>query len=120
MPSSVLVIPEERCWTVITARQLFNPSVPTPRPQARAIALRACREVRPGLCLRLLLSYYRDPLAWYGALASLLVLAYAGGAAMLVLHAEILGQLGRATDPRPTRAPAATRGLVGRRPVAAC
>jgi len=119
MPSSVLVIPEERCWTVITARQLFNPSVPTPRPQARAIALRACREVRPGMCLRLLLSYYRDPLAWYGALVSLLVLAYAGGAVMFVLHAEILGELGPAIDPVEHWALDSTLGFVGLAPVVA-
>jgi hypothetical protein len=104
---------------VITARQVFNPSPLTPRSQARTLAARACREVRPGACLRLLLSYYRDPLAWYGAFLSLLVLAYAGGAVMFMLHAEILGELGPAIDPMEHWALDSTLGFVGLAPVVA-
>ena len=92
---------------MITAREVFD--LTTACPPVRMLAARAGRELRPGACLRMLRAYYRDPLAWWGALVSLLVLAYAGGAVMFLLHAVILGEQGPAilmhtrVPPRRTR-----------------
>jgi hypothetical protein len=114
---------------VITAHQVFNPptvtrrpSAPQPRPTARAVAVRAClagRKLRPAPCLAMLTDFYRDPLAWFGGLVSLLVLAYAGGAVMFVLHAVILGELGPAISPVAHWALDSTLGFVGLAPVVA-
>jgi hypothetical protein len=102
---------------VITAREVFHPS--TTCPPVRLLAGRAWRELRPGPCLRMLRTYYRDPLAWWGALVSLLVLAYAGGAAMFMLHAEILGEQGPAIAPVEHWVLDSTLGFVGLAPVVA-
>jgi hypothetical protein len=123
---------EKRCWIVatrlvITARQVFRapvarrPSVPR-RFSARAFAVRARqagRHLRPAACLAMLRDFYRDPLAWFGGLVSLLVLAYAGGAVMFVLHAVLLGELGPAISPAAHWVLDSTLGFVGLAPVAA-
>lgn len=112
---------------VITARQVFHPPAPRPpapqlRPPARAFPVRArqaVRYLRPAACLTMLREFYRDPLAWFGGLTSLLVLAYAGGAVMFVLHAVILGELGPAISPVAHWALDSTLGFVGLAPVVA-
>ena len=102
---------------MITAREVFNPAAMC--PPTRTLALRACREVRPRACLRMLLQYYREPLAWWGALVSLVVIAYAGGAVMFILHAVILGELGPAIAPVEHWALDSTLGFVGLAPLVA-
>jgi hypothetical protein len=67
----------------------------------------------------MLRDFYRDPLAWFGGLVSLLVVAYAGGAVMFVLHAVILGELGPAISPVAHWALDSTLGFVGLAPVVA-
>jgi hypothetical protein len=103
----------------ITARQLFRPlSVPDPWA-GRALVDQAYRHLRPRACLRMLLAYYREPLAWFGALMTLAIVAYAGGAVMFVLHAEILGEQGPAISPLEHYALDSTLGFVGLAPLVA-
>jgi hypothetical protein len=124
---------------VITAHQVFNPpaaarrpSASQPRPTGRTVAARtlaartvaaraylAGRQLRPAACLSMLTDFYRDPLAWFGGLVSLLVLAYAGGAVMFVLHAVVLGELGPAISPVEHWALDSTLGFVGLAPLVA-
>lgn len=107
----------------VTAHHVFAPSaVPPPRRSARVLAtgtVRAGRQLRPGPCLTMLRDFYRDPLAWFGGLVALLVLAYGGGAVMFVLHAEILGELGPAISPVEHWALDSTLGFVALAPVLA-
>ncbi len=103
---------------VITARQLFDPPRGSdPWPGHRVLVGRACRELRPRACRRMLVAYYRDPLAWLGVLVALLILAYAGGAVMFVLHAEVLGELGPAISPMAHWGLDSTLGFVGLAPL---
>jgi hypothetical protein len=103
----------------ITARQLFRP-LAVPDPWAgRALIGRAYRHLRPRACLRMLLAYYREPLGWFGTLMTLAVVAYAGGAVMFVLHAEILGEQGPAISPLEHYALDSTLGFVGLAPLVA-
>jgi len=83
---------------VITARQAYDPVIDPIRPGGprRTLATRVRQDLRPfGYC-RMLLRFYRDPMAWFGLAVSLAILAYAGGAVMFVLHAEVLGEQGPA------------------------
>jgi len=107
---------------VISARQLFDPpTVPLRPPQrnGRALVGRACRDLRPRPCLRMLLAFYREPLAWFGLLLSAFIIAYAGGIVMFVLHAVVLGEQGPAISPVEHWALDSTLGFVGLGPVVA-
>ncbi len=107
---------------VITARQVFHPPTTAPAAADRAVlarAYRAGRALRPVACVTMLRDFYRDPLAWFGGLVSLLVLAYAGGAVMFVLHAVVLGELGPAISPVAHWALDSTLGFVGLAPLVA-
>ncbi len=110
---------------VITARQVFHPPaadmrVPAARPRPVLVrAYLAGRTLRPAACLTMLRDFYRDPLAWFGGLVALIVLAYAGGAVMFVLHAVILGELGPAISPVAHWALDSTLGFLGLAPVVA-
>jgi hypothetical protein len=94
----------------ITARHVFEPTgeparVPFP--------------VRPRALVRFYVDYYRTPLAWFGLLVTLLVVAYAGGAVLFVLHAVVLGELGPAISPGAHWLLDSTLGFVGFGPVVA-
>jgi hypothetical protein len=65
------------------------------------------------------MDFYRDPLAWFGLLLSMLILAYAGGAVMFILHAVVLGELGPAIPPVTHWALDSTLGFVGLAPIVA-
>ena len=67
----------------------------------------------------MLLAFYRDPLAWFGMVGTLLVVAYGGGAVLFVLHADVLGELGPSISPWAHWALDSTLGLVGFAPVVA-
>src|SRR5947209_10982272 len=105
----------------ISARQAFDPVVDPSGSLLRTgeLARRACREMRPVACGRMLLDFYREPLAWFGVLVSTAILAYLGGAVMFVLHAEILGEQGPAISPVAHWALDSTLGFVGLGPAVA-
>ena len=105
----------------ITARQTFDPVVEpiAVRYGAGSLTRRACRELRPTACGRMLLDFYRDPLAWFGVFVSTLILAYAGGAVMFILHAVVLGEQGPAIGPAEHWALDSTLGFVGLGPAVA-
>jgi hypothetical protein len=94
----------------ITARQVFDP---TDAPAVGQFP------VTPRALVRFYVHYYRAPLAWFGLLVTLLVVAYAGGAVMFVLHAVVLGELGPAISPMAHWALDSTLGFVGLGPVVA-
>jgi hypothetical protein len=108
---------------VITARQAFDPASvrPTGPAQQRPNGLvqRVRHELRPGSYAQLVMNFYRDPLAWFGLLVSMLILAYAGGAVMFVVHAVVLGELGPAIPPVTHWALDSTLGFVGLAPIVA-
>jgi hypothetical protein len=108
---------------VISARQTFDPvidPVRVPGPGvARTLAGRVRRELRPVPCVRMLLSFYRDPLAWFGLVVSLAILAYAGGAVMFILHAEVLGEQGPAIPAGAHWLLDSTLGFIGLAPAVA-
>ena len=107
---------------VITARQTFDPPGVAIGPyerQHRQLIGRACRDLRPWPCLRMLVEFYRDPLAWLGLFVSTLILAYAGGLVMFILHAEILGEQGPAISPFAHWALDSTLGFLGLAPAVA-
>jgi hypothetical protein len=106
---------------LITARQTFDPVVdPIAVPHgAGSLIRRTCRELRPIACGRMLLDFYRDPLAWFGVFVSTLILAYAGGAVMFILHAVVLGEQGPAISPVAHWALDSTLGFVGLGPAVA-
>jgi hypothetical protein len=108
----------------ITARQIFDPgddrtveAAPPTTPRSVRQDLRAA--AHPRALVRLYLDYYRDPLAWFGLLVTLLVVAYAGGAVMFVLHAVVLGELGPAISPVAHWMLDSTLGFLGLGPVVA-
>ncbi len=107
--------------TAITARQVFAPldsGVDSPTgtwvPRRRHLPPPHPREV-----LRALTTFYRDPLSWFGALGTLLIIAYGGGAVLFILHANVLGELGPAISPTEHWALDSTLGFVGFAPVVA-
>lgn len=106
---------------LITARQTFDPIVDPTASECRAgpLALRACRELRPVACGRMLVEFYRDPMAWFGVFVSTLILAYAGGAVMFILHAVVLGEQGPAISPVAHWVLDSTLGFVGLGPAVA-
>src|SRR5262249_23606975 len=106
---------------LITARQTFDPVVePAASPHgAGSLALRACRELRPVACGRMLVNFYRDPLAWFGVFVSVLILASAGGAVMFPLHAVVRGEQGPAISPVAHWALDSTLGFIGLGPAVA-
>src|SRR2546421_385549 len=93
-----------------TARQVYDPT------ETQVIGPFA---VRPRALVRFYVDYYRAPLAWFGLLVTLLVVAYAGGAVMFILHAGVLGELGPAISPVEHWVLDSTLGFVGLAPVVA-
>src|SRR2546430_17655892 len=87
-----------------TARQVYDPT------ETQVIGPFA---VRPRPLVRFYVDYYRAPLAWFGLLVTLLVVAYAGGAVLFVLHAMVLGELGPAISPVAHWLLDSTLGFVG-------
>lgn len=108
---------------LITARQTFDPAsvvrVRAAVQEPNGLFRRARRDLRPASYRRLLVAFYRDPLAWLGLLVSLLILAYLGGAVMFVLHAVILGELGPAISPGAHWTLDSTLGFIGLAPALA-
>ncbi len=108
---------------VITARQAFDPAsvrlVARQEQQPNGLFQRARRDLRVASYCRLLVNFYRDPLAWFGLLVSMLILAYLGGAVMFILHAGVLGELGPAIPPVTHWALDSTLGFIGLAPIVA-
>src|SRR5690349_24461415 len=98
--------------TSITARQLFGPLYPddaAPAPVRRP----RIRDLNPRAMLQALVAFYRDPLAWFGMVGTLLIVAYGGGAVLFILHADVLGELGPAISPWAHWALDSTLGFIG-------
>jgi hypothetical protein len=108
---------------LITARHAFDPAsvrrVGRAEQRPNGLFQRARRDLRPASYCRLVVSFYRDPLAWFGLLVSMAVLAYLGGAVMFILHALVLGELGPAISPVTHWALDSTLGFIGLAPIVA-
>jgi hypothetical protein len=108
---------------LITAQQAFDPASVRLAERAdhrpNGLFQRARQELRPLAYCRMLVDFYRDPLAWFALLVSMLILAYAGGAVMFILHAVVLGELGPAIPPVTHWALDSTLGFIGLAPIVA-
>jgi hypothetical protein len=104
--------------TPITARQVFAPVDPVAARPAPARRLSA-GDLRPRALVRAVITFYRDPLAWFGVFGTLLIIAYGGGAVLFILHAEVLGELGPSISPWAHWILDSTLGFVGFAPVVA-
>src|SRR2546427_9303862 len=107
----------------ISAQHAFDPESVIRQLRAEhepnGLFVRARRELRPVAYGRMVMEFYRDPLAWFGLFVSVLILAYGGGAVMFVLHAVVLGELGPAINPVSHWILDSTLGFIGLAPAAA-